>query len=396
MTTLNSVPSGLLSTVDATGTLNIQTNSVNALAIDTNQNATMNYVSAQNTFGFKNRIINGAMVINQRAFSGSATDGTYTLDRWFTGASQASKFTVSQNAGSVTPPTGFVNYLGATSSSAYTVGSSEHFDINQFIEGYNVADLNWGTANAKTVTLSFQVYSSLTGTFGGAISNSNVTRSYPFTYSIPVANTWTSISITITGDTGGSTSWVTTNGIGLRLWISLGCGSTLSGTAGSWAGADYRSATGAVSVVGTSGATFYITGVQLEKGSIATPFDYRDYGRELALCQRYCYAFRAQTSSDYIANAVAWSATAGRTIVPLPVPARVEPTGIVVSAGATDFYFNNAGPGGGVCSTFTWGGASVNSLRLLFSGMAGMTAGYSGELYTQTSTAYFYTTGSEL
>ena len=296
MTTLNSVPSGLLSTVDTTGTLNIQTNSVNALAIDNNQNATMNYVSAQNTFGFKNRIINGAMVINQRAFSGSATDGTYTLDRWFTGASQASKFTVSQNAGSVTPPAGFTNYLGATSSSAYTVGSSEHFDVNQFIEGYNVADLGWGTANAKTVTLSFQVYSSLTGTFGGAISNSNVTRSYPFTYSIPVANTWTSISITIAGDTGGSTSWVTTNGIGLRLWMSLGCGSTLSGTAGSWAGADYRSATGATSVVGTSGATFYITGVQLEKGNIATSFDYRSISNELALCQRYALVIIGGTS----------------------------------------------------------------------------------------------------
>ena len=329
MTTLNSVPSGLLSTVDATGTLNIQTNSVNALAIDTNQNATMNYVSAQNTFGFKNRIINGAMVIDQRNAGASVTQTTsviYSVDRWAIYGAQASKFTVQQNAGSVTPPIGFVNYLGATSSSAYSVGASETFIIRQNIEGFNISDLGWGTASAKTVTISFQVYSSLTGTFGGSLENSAENRSYPFTYTVSSANTWTTASVTVAGDTTGT--WLTTNGVGIRLNFSLGTGSTNSGTAGSWAGATYYSATGATSVVGTSGATFYITGVQLEKGSIATPFDYRDYGRELAMCQRYGLqmAVSGYDNYQYYAIGYLYNTTQGTYTTYLPVPMRTTPT----------------------------------------------------------------------
>jgi hypothetical protein len=236
--------------------------------------------------GFKNRIINGNMAIDQRNAGASVTpNNSYTLDRWSGGNNQTGKFTVQQNANSVTLPVGFTNYLGVVSSSAYAIISTDFFAINQPIEGYNVADLGWGTANAKTITLSFLVQSSLTGTFGGVLKNSNGTRSYPFTYSIPVANTWTQISITIVGDTTGN--WLTNNGAGISLSFGLGVGATYSGTAGSWAAANYVSATGATSVVGTSGATFYITGVQLEKGSTATSFDYRPYGTELSLCERY-------------------------------------------------------------------------------------------------------------
>jgi hypothetical protein len=235
---------------------------------------------------FKNRIINGAMVIDQRNAGAAVTADGYNLDRWQISASQANKFTAQQNAGSVTPPAGFTNYLGLTTASAVSIGSTDYFTLTQFIEGYNVADLNFGSAtDAKTVTLSFWVRSSLTGTFGGGLSNSASNRSYPFSYSIPVANTWTQISVTVTGDTTGT--WLTTNGTGLKVFFGLGVGSTYSGTAGAWAGSWYPSATGAVSVVGTNGATFYITGVQLEVGTQATTFDNRSYGTELALCQRY-------------------------------------------------------------------------------------------------------------
>ena len=246
---------------------------------------------------FRNRIINGAMVIDQRNAGASVTpiNNQYTLDRYYSVLSQASKYTVQQ---STTAPAGFINSLKVTSSSAYSIGAGDYFALYQAIEGLNVADLAWGTANAKPVTLSFQVYSSLTGTFGGVITNSATDRSYPYTYTISSANTWTSISVTIAGDTSGT--WLTTNGVGLRVSFGLGVGSTYSGTAGSWAGALYLSATGATSVVGTNGATFYITGVQLEKGSTATSFDYRPYGTELALCQRYYYRIQSSQSGNRI------------------------------------------------------------------------------------------------
>jgi hypothetical protein len=227
------------------------------------------------------------MVISQRQGTSSFTpaNGDYTLDRWIYQAYQAGKVTCQQNAGSVTPPVGFTNYLGYTSTSAYTVGSGEAFWTSQRIEGFNIADLGWGTANAKTVTFSFWVRSSLTGTFGGAIGNSAGTQSYPFGYTISSANTWEQKTITVAGSTTGS--WPTDNSIGLLCAFSLGAGSTFSGTAGAWAGSQILSVTGATSVVGTNGATFYITGVQLEVGTQATSFEYRQYGTELALCQRY-------------------------------------------------------------------------------------------------------------
>jgi hypothetical protein len=253
-------------------------------------------LGAGNASIMKNRCINGDMRIDQRNAGASVTptvDTTYTLDRWQVAISQASKFSVQQNAGSVTTPAGFTNYLGATSLSAYSVLTGDYFCIDQRIEGFNTADLGWGTANAKTVTLSFQVYSSLTGTFGGSITNNAFSYSYPFSYSIPVANTWTTVSVTIAGPTAGV--WVgATNTASMRIYFGLGVGATYSGTAGSWSANGYASATGATSVVGTSGATFYITGVQLEVGTSATGFEYRQYQQELALCQRYY-----ETSFDY-------------------------------------------------------------------------------------------------
>ena len=281
-------------------------------------------------YGFKNRIINGAMVIDQRnagaQMSGSIA-GSYTLDRWLYDATQNSKVTIQQNAGSVTPPVGFLNYLGVTSTSAYSIGAGDLFNIAQYIEGFNTSDLAWGTANAATVTLSFRVYSSLTGTFGGALQNNARTQSYPFTYSIPVANTWTTISVTIAGSTTGT--WVgATNGRGLSVFLGLGVGSTYSASAGSWASGDYRGATGATSVVGTNGATFYITGVQLEKGSTATSFDYRPYGTELNLCYRYYYSmfYGASSSSTYVlGTACAYNGAIGIATIQFPVSMRTNP-----------------------------------------------------------------------
>jgi len=267
---------------------------------------------------FRNRIINGNMMIDQRNAGASVTgnDSVFPVDRWRIAASQSSKMTAQQ---STTVPAGFKNSLAITSSSAYSIGSGDTFAVAQLIEGLNVSDLGWGTADAQTVTLSFKVRSSLTGTFGGSLANDAFNRSYPFSYTISSANTWETKTVTIAGDTSGT--WLTTNGIGLRIYFGLGCGSTYSSTAGSWASGTYLSATGATSVVGTNGATFYITGVQLEVGSSASPFEQRLYGTELALCQRYFYSLNA----NGLTLTGASTNRANGTLV-MPVTMRTNPT----------------------------------------------------------------------
>ena len=285
-------------------------------------------VNSSGFIGHRNRIINGAMMIDQRNAGASVTpttDQSYTLDRWMARLSVSSKYSVQQNAGAVTPPTGFTKYLGITSLSAYTVSATDYFLIEYRNEGFNVADLAWGTASAATVTLSFWVRSSLTGTFGGAIENGTAVRSYPFNYTINAANTWEQKSVTIAGDTSGT--WTTDNTRSITICIGFGAGSTYSGTAGAWAGTTYVSATGATSVVGTNGATFYITGVQLERGSTASSVEYRSYGAELALCYRYYinanYATAGSTigMTGNVTNAVNYHFSFG-----FPVPMRTSPT----------------------------------------------------------------------
>jgi hypothetical protein len=275
-------------------------------------------------YNFKNRIINGAMVIDQRNAGASVTptDGQYTIDRWNAGLTQASKFSVQR---STVAPAGFTNSLLVTSLSSYSVGSGDLFRVSQYIEGFNAADFGWGTAGAQSVTFSFLVRSSLTGTFSGSLMNSAANRAYPFTYTISAANTFEAKTITIPGDTSGT--WLTDNGIGIRVGFSLGAGSTFSGTAGAWAASTLTAATGAVSVVGTNGATFYVTGVQLEKGTQATSFDYRPYGTELALCQRYAIVYgRDQAYNEIGGTGWAYSSTKINTPVSMPVQMRTTPT----------------------------------------------------------------------
>jgi len=327
-------------------------------------------LGAGNASIMKNRIINGAMVIDQRNNGASVTPTAegYTLDRWKARLSQSSKYSVQQVT---TAPAGFNNSIKVTSLSSYTVGSGELFCLQQPIEGYNVADLGFGTANAKTITVSFWVQSSLTGTFGGALNAPNGTRSYPFSYTISSANTWTQIFITIAGDTTGT--YGTTNGEGFSVFFSLGTGSTLSGTAGSWSGSTYVSVTGATSVVGTNGATFYITGVQLEVGSSATGFEYRQYGQELALCQRYYYLGSPASSSLGIFGRN-YATSTGYTY-PLnynfPVTMRAIPT-ITVTGTWTYSNSNSLAPNGPTVNSPSLGFNSAGSGdTYVFSGTTG-------------------------
>jgi len=320
--------------------------------VNADKMTTSDGVSSSGLYGFKNRLINSAMMIDQRNAGASVTanDSVFPVDRFSIRTSLSSKGTAQQ---STTVPAGFKNSLLFTSTAATSLGASDYMTITQFIEGFNVADLGWGTANAQTVTLSFWVRSSLTGTFGGSINNTS-SRSYPFTYTISSANTFEYKTITIAGDTSGT--WPTDNTSALRLWIGLGVGSTFSGTAGAWAGAAYLSATGATSVVGTNGATFYVTGVQLEVGSTATSFDYRPYGTELALCMRYYQ----QTNSFTAVGVSASSNIYG--IVTFPVTMRSSPSiGQTAALQITDGVTNDW--------TQSPAGISINSSRVSIYGV---------------------------
>jgi len=299
--------------------------------IDSNRKMTGVDIVPTTNFTFRNRIINGDMRIDQRNAGGSITptDAQYSVDRWKSSLNVASKFSLQQSS---TAPSGFSNSLLATSLSSYSVGAGEVTGVQQLIEGLNVADLAWGTASAKSVTLSFWVRSSLTGTFAGSLRNSASDRSYPFSYTISSVDTWEQKTLTIAGDTSGT--WLTTNGRGISLYFAFGAGSTFSSTAGSWQTGNYISVTGATSLVGTSGATFYITGVQLEEGTVATPFEHRPTSVEENLCYRYYYRMTADpvtaggtTNASYIGFAVgrAYSTTEGTAIIYLPVPLRTSP-----------------------------------------------------------------------
>jgi len=247
------------------------------------------YYNTGMTVGYRNRLFNGAMQIDQRnagaSVSYAANTSGYSLDRWSIDNSNDGTITVQQTS---TAPSGFTNSLLVTVTSAdSSLSSGQRCRFSQRIEGFNTYDLSWGTSNAQTITISFWVRSSLIGTFGGAIRNNSFNRSYAFSYVINTANTWEQKTVVIGGDTTGT--WATNNSFGLEVGFGLGVSSDLSGTSGIWTATANVSATGATSVIGTNGATFYITGVQLEKGNIATSFDVRPYGTELSLCQRYCY-----------------------------------------------------------------------------------------------------------
>jgi hypothetical protein len=295
MSTINAITSpapAIVTTVDSTGNLILQTAGTNAVTYDANQNAThTGYISAPNTFGYKNRVINGNMNVDQRNAGNSYTvpggnsTAYYTVDRFAIQSYGSNVFTAQQNSGNAPASQGFAQCLKITTASAQSIGSTDYYALFHNIEGYNISDLGWGTSGAKTITLSFWVNCSLTGTFSGALKNSDASRSYVFSYTVNSANTWEFKTIVVPGDTAGT--WQSGASIGISICLDLGAGSGRKTTAGSWYGSNYYGATSSVTLASNASATYYITGVQLEVGSKATPFDMREYGRELIMCQRY-------------------------------------------------------------------------------------------------------------
>ena len=343
----------------------------------------------------KNRIINGAVTISQRNGSSATTipayTNTYGPDRWY-GASQpvGSKYSIAQgNTGGAALAAGFVNCLNVVSLSAYSITSGDIHTVCQRVEGYNTADLQWGTANAKTVTLSFWAYSSITGTWAGVITDSANAYTYPFTYTISSASTWEYKTITIAGPTSGT--WSTTTGIGLNLCFSVGVGSSFTATANAWTNAaNTFGVTGANSLLGTNGAQLSFTGVQLEVGSSATGFEYVNYQTSLANCQRYFQTYVNANQACIPANGVWRNSSRADVTQVLPVVMRATPTIATTNIGNINVY---SGGSSSAASGFSDNGSSPNIVAINISATGTAGAG----VYLQASGASAgYTLSSEL
>jgi hypothetical protein len=324
------------------------------------------------------------MTIDQRNAGASVTldgSGVYPVDRFRCVESTDGGMTGEQVQDA---PTNFTDSLKITTTTADgTLAATQFCSVDQFIEGYNVADLNWGTANAKSVTLSFYVKSSLTGTFGGCLVNSADNRSYVFTYSISSASTWEYKTITIEGDTSGT--WLTNNGRGIGVRFGLGVGSTYSGTADTWTGSFLLSATGAVSVIGTLNATWQITGVQLEAGEQASGFEFMPIDTNLGRCFRYYYLHVSGASNLPIGGGGYYSSTQIFMDIKLPIQMRTSPTLNIVTG--TNYYAIYRNSGTDFFNSFTINQSQKNQVNLYNNSEVSGTAGHAGTFETNNASS---------
>jgi len=388
---------GYVVTSDTTGTLVLQTGATPTTAVTVASNQQVTFAqpaNLPNTFGFKNRIINGGMVIDQRNSGASVTinnTAVYTLDRWYdrcVGGAGSAVMTVQR---STTAPTGFTNSKLTTVTTSKSPAVSEQFWFYQADEALNMSDFGMGTASAVTFTLSFWVRASVTGTYSVAFQNSAQNRSYVATYTVNAANTFEYKTLTITGDTTGT--WLTDNGVGMYVFFDTGSGSNFNAAAGAWTAGTYYRTSGSVSLIANSGATFYITGVQLEKGSTATSFDYRPYGTELALCQRYLPALNSTSTTDPVALAFTPATTIVRGQFDFKVTPRTPPTGITVSS-ASHFSWDT-GVASGTPSAISFTAASSQSARFALT-VTGATAGNAAVISFSSASGQILFTGCEL
>ncbi len=366
---------------------------VNAIYDTTGGSNTVLYgvAAPTNSMGFRNRIINGAMMIDQRNAGASvSTTGSFVTDRFkfnFAGGG-----TISGQQATDSLPTGFSQALKFTVGTADTsIAAGDEYIFDTTVEGFNFSDFLYGSASAQACTISFWVRSSVTGTYSVTLKNSANSRAYPATYTVSAANTWEQKTITVAGDTSGT--WIgATNGIGLRLRFCLVSGSTYLGTANAWQAGDLDGATGQVNWMATSGNTFYITGVQLEAGSVASPFERRDYGRELMMCQRYYYRRSATSASEFIATIQAYS-TGGAygKLVDLPVVMRATPTVNISSISHFRPYSNVGGGLSAFTSAGSWAGSSPYQISQDggFNGSSGLTAGNATVLAFNSTSGWF-------
>ena len=329
------------------------------------------------SLGFRNKLMNGGMVIAQRGTSAVTGSGSkqYPVDRWmvFNGTGTV---TFQQSS---TAPTGFSNSIVATVTATGSYGTTGYTQIGQYIEGYNIADLAFGTSGAKQIAISFWVRSSVTGTYNVAVQNGAQNRSYVTTFIVSTANTWEYKTIVVTGDTSGT--WATDNTAGMALWVNLGLGSNFDTTANTWTAGSLYSTSGAVDFAANSGATFYLTGVQLEQNYQPTPFEQRPIGVELQLCQRYYqrYSYSSTGPAVFATGQFGGGTNSARMLLHLQVPMRSIPYGADFSA-ANTFWINKHNVANYTVFSIahnSYGGNAINALEIGVSPVS--TAGAAGD-----------------
>ena len=378
-----------INALTGSGGVAIEGDSSGILEFQSNGTTVMTVSSASQTA--LNKIINGDMRVDQRDGTATinATSVTYNVDRWLgRGVASAGVFTLAQDT---TSPANFTNSLKATVTTAdSSIASGSSYRVQQMIEGNNIADLNWGTSDAQSVTLSFWVRSSVTGTFGGSVANGDYDRFNVFSYTISVADTWEYKTVTITGDTSGT--WYTNTSIGIRLNFSLGAGSTLLTSAGSWGASTKEGVTGQTNVIATNSATFYVTGVQLQTGSGASNFEYLQFGQQMLLCQRYFYSLGGTAAYEFIAHGMFTGTTTPLLRAELPVKMRSAPT---LSTSGT--FLTKAGSSNLATASFSVDQSATQTYSFSATVSGGSsTIGYAALMFVNNSTAARFNFSAEM
>ena len=350
--------------------------------------------------GSRNMIINGAMQVAQRGTSIAVSSAlVYTLDR-FAAENDTTTMTATQASDA---PTGFEYSLKLTNGTGATATGTHINRIRYALEGYDTNQLEIGTANAKKVTLSFHVKSSITGTYIVSFLDSGNDNGYPASYTINSANTWEKKTITLTMSDYGSWVGSSTNAINLILHWDLGSGPDRDlSNLNAWndGSANDFSHSSQTEWVGTTGSTFYLTGVQLEVGSQATPFEHRSFGEELRLCQRYYYreeASSVSSSTSYKRYGVGqyYSATAAEAFVYLPVTMRAVPT-LETTGTSTDYAFYAGSNVRSISNNFSLNGSTDKNFLIVNGTTSSQTLGHAASLLSNNNTTSFIAANAEL
>jgi hypothetical protein len=289
------------------------------------------------------------------------------VDRWKYGSPAGSGVVSLQRVADA--PAGFINSLKCTVTTASTPSSGDTYTILQPIEGSNIYDFNLGTASAQAFTISFWVKSSVTGTFSVAVRSTGGAQTFLKNYVVSSANTWEYKTVLISAPTSGT--FATDTSSALFVNFSLGAGSSFISTESSWNSGAFSQTSGATNLIANSGATFYITGVQLEKGSTATSFDYRPYGTELALCYRYYYQINGGAGGNvWIPMSIAYAADGIQGSLSFPVTMRTAPSLSFVGTWAAE---DGIAKKTSTATSFGGASTSITGANMYLSGFSGLT-----------------------